>query len=95
MSRRKGLGSGEGSSSGQTDTRFIGSLFGVWIDERITVGMGKVAFGLAGNPLGVCECSELCWGVAHILVFHVNTVTAIKKIPLCLGGFSLDILCSL
>lgn len=37
----------------------------------------------------------LGWGCAHSLVLHVNTVTAIKKIALCLGGFSLDVMCSL
>lgn len=92
---RKGLGNGEASSSGQTDTRFIVSLFGVRADERITVGTERVAFELTGNPLGACECSELCWGGAHILVLRINTVTVIKKIALCLGGFSLDVPCSL
>lgn len=62
MSCWKGLGSGEGGYSGQTDTQLISSLFGVWIDEGITGEMGKVAFGLTGNSLGACECSELCWG---------------------------------
>lgn len=43
-----------GGSSGQTDTWFIVSSFGMSIDKGNVLGMGRGGIGLTGNPLGAC-----------------------------------------